>query len=261
MAQKIAIVTGGTSGIGLACAQKFAADGAHVVITGRSADKGQAGLARIETADSEKTFLQADMARESEVRAIFETIRERFGRLDQAFNNAGISLPPVATAAMPEADWDLVMDVNVKGVWLAMKYEIPLMLDSGGGAIVNTASIAGVIGIPRSAAYTASKHAIIGLTKSAALEYAARGIRVNAVSPGFIETDMTRRNLDDPGTRKKMRQGTLQKRIGTSSEVAEAVVWLCSDAASYVNATNLMVDDGTSEQIVAPFNLREYNEE
>ena len=126
---------------------------------------------------------------------------------------------------------------------------------------MNTASIAGVIGIPRAAAYTASKHAIVGLTKSVALEYSARGIRVNAVSPGFIETDMTRRSLDDPGTRKKMRQGTLQKRIGTSREVAEAVAWLCSDAASYVNATNLMVDDGTSEQIVAPFNFREYKEE
>lgn len=230
------------------------------MITGRDAERGQAALEKIDPAGAEKLFLKADMALEADVQAVFDTVRERFGRLDQAFNNAGVGLPPVATEAMPEADWDSVMDVNVKGVWLAMKHQIPLMLEAGGGAIVNMASIAGVIGIPRSAAYTASKHAVIGLTKSTALEYGSRGLRINAVSPGFIETDMTRKNLQDPEKREGMRQGTLQKRIGTAREVAEAVFWLCSDAASYVNASNLMVDDGTSEQIIAPFNFRDYSQ-
>ena len=170
---------------------------------------------------------------------------ETYGRLDCAHNNAGISSGVRAlTADYPEERWQQVIAVNLTGVWLCMKYEIPQMLSQGGGTIVNTASIAGLIGGAGGAAYTASKHGVVGLTKTAALEYAQQGIRVNCVCPGYIQTPMTASNLSDPERQAQIIAREPIGRVGTPEEVAEAVVWLCSDAASFVTGHTMTVDGG-----------------
>ena len=186
-----------------------------------------------------------DVAQATSVKALVANVVASFGRIDCAFNNAGIEGSPAPVAALEEDDFDRVIAVNLKGVWLAMKHEIAAMLAQGGGTIVNTASIAGLVGTPGYAAYIASKHGVTGLTKSAALAYASQGIRVNAVCPGFIESAMTARIFEGQAARKEALVARIaQGRFGAPEEIADAVVWMCSDGARYLNGHMLTVDGG-----------------
>jgi NAD(P)-dependent dehydrogenase (short-subunit alcohol dehydrogenase family) len=247
---KVALVTGGGSGIGRATALAFAREGARVVV----ADIGVAGGAEtaqlIQKAGGEATFIKADVSQAAEVEALIDKVVSTYGRLDCAHNNAGIEGVEAPTADYPEEDWDRVIAINLKGVWLCMKYEIPPMQQQGGGAIVNTASIAGLVGAYRMPAYVASKHGVAGLTKAAALEYAKAGIRVNAVCPGVIRTPMVERFFFSRHPRAEGRLTAFEPigRLGTPQEVAEAVVWLCSDAASFVTGHTMAVDGGIVAQ-------------
>ena len=193
----------------------------------------------------EAIFVKTDVSQTVEVQALISKAVKTYGRLDCAHNNAGISGGGRAlTAEYPEETWHQVIAVNLTGVWLCMKYEIPQMLHQGSGAIVNTASVAGLIGGRGLAAYVASKHGVVGLTKTAALEYAHQGIRVNCVCPGVIHTPMTARGLDDPERRARIIASEPMGRVGTPAEIAEAVVWLCSDVASFVTGHTMTVDGG-----------------
>jgi NAD(P)-dependent dehydrogenase (short-subunit alcohol dehydrogenase family) len=242
---KVALVTGGGSGIGRATAIAFARQGARVVIGDRNAQCGEATVRTIRDAGGTASFRGTDVSVASDVEAFVEHAMSTYGRLDLAFNNAGIEGVVQPLAEQSEANYDAVMDINVKGVWLSMKYEIPQMLKAGGGAIVNCSSVAGVIGFPGIGIYSASKHAVIGLTKAAALEYSAQGIRINAVNPAVIDTEMVDR-LADGMNMKKEDMTTFHPigRLGRVEEVAEAVLWLCSDKASFVTGHSMMVDGG-----------------
>jgi NAD(P)-dependent dehydrogenase (short-subunit alcohol dehydrogenase family) len=252
---KVALVTGGAAGIGRASAIALSREGYQVVVADVAVTSGEETTAAIKQAGGDATFIKADVSNAAEVRSLVEKTIQVYGRLDCAHNNAGVEHPLVRTADCAEEDWDRTINVNLKGVWLCMKYEIPRMRAQG-GAIVNTASVAGLVGGRKLSAYTASKHGVVGLTKVAALEYASAGIRINAVCPGLIETEMTERaavgKSENPLVRriKKLGAWTLlasqqpSGRMGTPQEVADAVVWLCSDAASYVNGHSLVVDGG-----------------
>ena len=248
---KVVLITGATSGIGEAAARAFARVGARVALSGRRTDKGEAIADRIRAAGGEAVFIQADVARETEVSGLVERSVAAYGRLDIAFNNAGTEgRMGDPTAAQNEADYRAVMDINVGGVLWAMKHEIAAMLRTGGGAIVNTASVFSRIGMPGMALYTASKHAVVGLTRAAALEYAQQGIRVNAVSPGGVETEMFQRAAGLPEESSAGRQAFTKLhpmgRISQPEEQAEAVLFLASDKASFINGANLAVDSGWS---------------
>jgi NAD(P)-dependent dehydrogenase (short-subunit alcohol dehydrogenase family) len=246
---KVAIVTGGTSGIGRAAAVAFARQGARVVVAGRRTAEGEETVRLLRAEGGEGLFVATDVARASQVKNLIGRTLERFGRLDFAFNNAGIEQQPTPFLDQNEEDYDRVMDINVKGVWLSMKYEIPAMLKSGGGSIVNTSSALGVIAFAGVEVYVASKHAVIGLTKSAALEYGKQGIRVNAVLPAVIETDMYERFTGEkPEMQAAMAALHPIGRIGTSEEVADAVIWLSSDKSSFVTGHSLLVDGGFTAQ-------------
>ena len=243
---KVALVTGGGSGIGRATARAFGREGAKVVIGNRSAQRGEETVSMIRDAGGTASFKRTDVLFAAEIEALVEHAMKTYGRLDVAFNNAGIEGEVKPTLVdQTEANFDAVMGINVKGVWLSMKYEIPQMLKTGGGAIVNCSSVAGVIGFPGIGIYIASKHAVIGLTKTAALEFSAQGIRVNAVNPAVIDTEMVDR-LADGMSMKKEDLSALHPigRIGRVEEVAEAVLWLCSDRASFVTGHSLIVDGG-----------------
>ena len=242
---KVALVTGGGSGIGRATALAFARDGARVVIGNRNVQRGEETVSMIRAAGGTASFRRTDVLVTADIEALVKHAVSEYGGLDLAFNNAGIEGEPRPLAEQTEANYDAVMDINVKGVWLSMKYEIPRMLDQGGGAIVNCASVAGVIGFPGIGIYSASKHAVIGLTIAAALEYSAQGIRVNAVNPAVIDTEMVDR-LADGMNMKKDDLTTFHPigRLGRVEEVAEAVLWLCSEKASFVTGHSLMVDGG-----------------
>ena len=242
---KVALVTGGGSGIGRATALAFARDGARVVIGNRNVQRGEETVSMIRAAGGTASFRRTDVLVAADIEALVKHAVSEYGGLDLAFNNAGIEGEPRPLAEQTEANYDAVMDINVKGVWLSMKYEIPQMLDQGGGAIVNCSSVAGVIGFPGIGIYSASKHAVIGLTKAAALEYSAQGIRVNAVNPAVIDTEMVDR-LADGMNMKKDDLTTFHPigRLGRVEEVAEAVLWLCSEKASFVTGHSLMVDGG-----------------
>jgi NAD(P)-dependent dehydrogenase (short-subunit alcohol dehydrogenase family) len=245
---KVALVTGGTSGIGAATAAAFARAGAKVVVSGRREAEGQAVVAQIKAAGGEATFVQTDVARETEVQALVEKTVATYGRLDAAFNNAGIEWVG-RLAAASEADYRRVFDINVWGVVTAMKYEIAAMLKTGGGAIVNTSSVLGQVGMAGVSLYVGTKHAVEGLTKAVALEYAKQGIRVNVVAPAAIETPMVDRFVGAEGAaRANLASQHPVGRLGRSEEIAEAVLFLCSGAASFITGESLKVDGGWTAQ-------------
>jgi NAD(P)-dependent dehydrogenase (short-subunit alcohol dehydrogenase family) len=242
---KVALVTGGGSGIGRATALAFARHGAQVVIGDRDVQRGQETVSMIRDAGGTATFRETDVLVAAEVEALVDHAIAEYGRLEVAFNNAGIEGDVRPLVEQTEANYDAVMDINVKGVWLSMKYEIPRMLEQGGGAIVNSSSVAGVIGFPGIGVYVASKHAVIGLTKTAALEHSAKGIRINAVNPGLIDTEMADRLAAGIGTSKEdLAPLHAIGRIGGAEEVADAVLWLCSAQASFITGHSLIVDGG-----------------
>ena len=245
-AGKVVLVTGGTGGIGRAAAIAFGRAGARVVVAGRREPEGRETVRLIDQAGAQALFVQADVSRDADARAMVDATMAALGRLDAAFNNAGIEGQPGLVHEQTEANFDRVMGINVKGMWLSMKYEIPAILESGGGAIVNNSSIIGLVGSHGMSIYSASKHAIIGLTKSAALEYAKQKIRVNAVAPGGVQTEMLDRVTGgaDSEYRAKMAAMHPMGRVGTADEIAAAVVWLCSDAASFVTGHVLAADGG-----------------
>jgi NAD(P)-dependent dehydrogenase (short-subunit alcohol dehydrogenase family) len=248
---KIALVTGGTSGIGKAAALALAASGAKVVVSGRREEEGRAVELAIKKAGGDVLFVKADVSRESDVKALVDKTVENFGRLDIAFNNAGIEgQMGLTTDAQTVENFDSVFNINVKGVLLAMKHESAAMLRNGGGSIINTSSIAGHIGLAGAGVYVASKHAVSGLSKSAALEFARKGIRVNTVSPGTIQTEMIDRMVGEGASeaRKWWENQHPGGRFGTGDEVAAAVVGLASPASSFVTGTDIAVDGGYMAQ-------------
>jgi len=242
---KVALVTGASSGIGRICALAFARERAKVVVADIHVDGGEDTVQKIKAAGGQAIFLKTDVCKSTEVEALLKEAVEIYGRLDCSCNNAGIEGNMAPTADCRESDWDRVIKTNLKGVWLCMKYEILQMLHQGSGAIVNISSVAGLIGVQNLPAYAASKHGVIGLTKSAALEYAKVGIRINAVCPGFVEGSMLERMTGgDPEVKSRFIARYPMGRLGTPEEVAEAVVWLCSDTASFVTGHALTVDGG-----------------
>jgi NAD(P)-dependent dehydrogenase (short-subunit alcohol dehydrogenase family) len=243
---KVALVTGGTAGIGKATALAFAREGARVVVSGRNADAGAEVVKQIQRAGGEATFVRADVTKAADVQALIDKTLATYGRLDYAFNNAGVEgdLGPLHEAS--EQTYDQIFNANVRGVFLSMKALVPGMLKTG-GVIVNNASIAGLIGFPGAALYAASKHAVIGLTKSAALEYAKLGVRVNAVAPAAIQTDMIER-FTQKVPREQLVAAHPVGRVGTPEEIAAGVLWLCSPGASFVTGHTLTIDGGFTAQ-------------
>ena len=246
---RVALVTGGGSGIGRASAVVFAREGARVVVADVDEDGGQETVRMIEAAGGAARFVRADVSQAAEVAALVEQAVSVYGRLDCALNNAGIQGDIKQTAECSRENWDRIIATNLTGVWLCMKHEIPHMLNQGGGTIVNTASNFGLVGSNGMPAYSASKHGVLGLTKTAALEYAKSGIRVNAVCPGPVQTPLVDKVLaaqPELGDQiiKAIEAREPVGRMGQPEEIAEAVVWLCSDAASFVTGTAMSVDGG-----------------
>jgi len=242
---KVVLITGAGGGIGRATALAFARAGASLAIVDRDTVSVQHTTALVQAEGAPALFIQTDVTQGAQVQAMVNTCVQRFGRLDCAFNNAGIEIEHQRLSDCAEEIFDATMAVNVKGVWLCMKYQLTQMLAQGGGAIVNTASVAGLIAAPKMAAYSASKHAVLGLTKSAAVEYGHKNIRVNAVCPGVIQTEMFDRAVEaDPKVAAAVAHLHPVGRIGRAEEVAAVVLWLCSDAASFVTGLAHTVDGG-----------------
>lgn len=244
---KSALITGGGGGIGRATALVFAREGARVAVADVAVEAARETVAQVNAAGGQAISLAGEVTRDADVRAMIEGVISTYGRLDCAFNNAGIAGWQVDAGGKKTADWseeafDRMIAVNLKGVWLCMRHELPQMQAQGGGAIVNTGSIAGLVGLPTSSAYVAAKHGVIGLTKTAALEYADANVRVNAVCPGFIKTRMTE------DTMRRRGEAILGQvpfhRMGNPEEIAEMVAWLCSERASYVSGAAYNVDGG-----------------
>jgi NAD(P)-dependent dehydrogenase (short-subunit alcohol dehydrogenase family) len=243
---KIAVVTGGSSGIGRGTARIFAREGAKVVIADIDVPGGKETVDLIKKAGGEAIFVKTDVTKAAEVASMVEQTVKTFGRLDCAFNNAGVESVVAVIVEATEEEWDHVVDTNLKGVWLCMKYELAQMVKQGSGSIVNTASISGHIGYGKGLPYVASKHGVIGLTKSAMMDYGDKGIRINAVCPGSIRTPMQERLM---GKNNVSAEAALVSeipagRLGTPVDIGETVVWLCSDAAVYINGTDVIVDGG-----------------
>jgi len=241
-----AIVTGASTGIGEETAQRLAAEGANVVVADVAVDEGEATAEAIRAEGGEATFVETDVSDLDDVEAMVESAVETYGGLDVAHNNAGIEGESEATADQPLANWERVIDVNLTGVFNCMRAEIPAMLADGGGAIVNTSSIAGTVGFPELSPYVASKHGVIGLTKAAALEYGQAGVRVNAVCPGVIDTPMVEASAES--TIEQVTAATPIGRLGEPREIGDAVVWLCSDEASFVTGEAMVIDGGYVSQ-------------
>jgi NAD(P)-dependent dehydrogenase (short-subunit alcohol dehydrogenase family) len=249
IADSVAIVTGASSGIGRAAAHRFGEEGATVVAADVDPEKGAATVEEIRAAGGEAAFVETDVSDADEVASLVEATVDRYGGLDFAFNNAGIEGRNDPTADQPTDNWARVVDVNLKGVFLGMRAQIAAMRDHGGGAIVNTSSIAGLVGFRGVGPYVASKHGVIGLTKTAALEYGSEGIRVNAICPGVIDTPMVERSAEaDPELVEQVSAATPLGRIGTPEEVGDVAVWLCSDDASFVTGEAMVVDGGYVSQ-------------
>jgi NAD(P)-dependent dehydrogenase (short-subunit alcohol dehydrogenase family) len=246
---KIALVTGGSSGIGRATALIFAREGAKVVVADVNVEGSEETVRQIKAAGGEAVFIKTDVAQAAEVDALVKKTVETYGRLDCAFNNAGIEGALQPTSDYDTAVWDRVLSINLRGVWLCMKAEIRQMLNQGGGAIVNTASAAGLVAVPGMSAYVAAKHGVVGLTKTAALEYAKAGIRVNAVCPGGVDTPMVQRVFsNNPQFAEAAASAEPVGRLAQPAEIGEAVVWLCSEAASFVTGLPMAVDGGMVAQ-------------
>ncbi|MCW2270331.1 2,5-dichloro-2,5-cyclohexadiene-1,4-diol dehydrogenase [compost metagenome] len=244
---QVALVTGGAAGIGRATALAFAAEGLKVVVADLDSAGGEGTVELILASGGEGIFVACNVTREADVQQLLARTVGVYGRLDYAFNNAGIEIEQGRLAEGSEAEFDAIMGVNVKGVWLCMKHQLPLMLAQGGGAIVNTASVAGLGAAPKMSIYSASKHAVIGLTKSAAVEYAKKKIRVNAVCPAVIDTDMFRRAYEaDPRKAEFAAAMHPVGRIGKVEEIASAVLYLCSDGAAFTTGQALAVDGGAT---------------
>ncbi|GIS94992.1 MAG: short chain dehydrogenase [Dehalococcoidia bacterium] len=244
---KTALVTGAGSGIGRAASLAYATSGARVVVTDVNIEGGEETVQMIKESGGEAILVHADVSRPTDTEAMVNQAVKAFGSLDYAFNNAGIGggRDRHLTADYLEEDWDRVMAINLKGVWLCMKAEIPQMLKQGKGAIVNTASIAGLVGLSGTVAYVAAKHGVAGLTKAAAMEYAKSGIRVNAVCPGYIETPLIEGVFEQvEGYKETLESRHPLGRLGQPDEIASAVLWLSSDAASFVTGHNMTVDGG-----------------
>lgn len=246
---KATLITGASSGIGRAAALLFAREGARLVLADVDVAGGEETAHMVTNRGGEAIFVRTDVAQAAQVEALVQRAVGEYGRLDCAFNNAGIAGLPVRMAEVPEDDFDRIMAVNVKGVWLCMKYEIPQMLAQGGGAIVNTASVAGLVGSHSLPIYGASKHAVVGMSKTAAVEYARKNIRVNCVCPAVIRTPMAMGGL---GEHSPFLEAAIaanpSRRLGEAAEVAAAVLWLCSDAASFTTGAALTVDGGFTAQ-------------
>lgn len=246
---KVVLVTGGASGIGRATALAFGESKAWVAVADIDEDRGLQTVFLIQEAGGEALFYKCDFADPNSIQNMFAQIIKHMGKIDCAFNNAGIEGGPGNTVDCTIENWQKTIDTNLRGIWLCMKNEIPLMLKSGGGAIVNCSSIAGLVGFQNSPAYVASKHAVLGLTKTAALEFAKNNIRVNAVCPGVIETPMINRiTHDDPRARKELEDSEPMGRLGKPEEIAAAVLWLCSDQSSFVTGHPLAIDGGWISQ-------------
>jgi len=242
-ADKVVLITGGTAGIGRATAVAFGRQGARVVVSGRRETEGKESVALVEKAGGEGLFIPADVSREDDVVALVDRTVEQFGRLDIAFNNAGV-LERGLTTDVTIKSYEHIFGINVRGVVFGLKHQITAMLKIGGGSIVNNASVLGIRPFPELSLYNASKFAVVGLTKTAALEYAAKGIRVNAVCPAIIETDMTAIARGDEQTRNGLLLLHPVRRFGTPEEVADAVLWLCSPGADFITGVALPVDGG-----------------
>ncbi|AJW96109.1 SDR family oxidoreductase [Burkholderia gladioli] len=248
---KVTLITGAGSGIGRTTAIAFAAQGARVVVSDINPNAGEETVKLIREADGKAIFVKTDVSKEGEVQSLIDQAVTTFGRLDIAFNNAGLTQNSALLAEQPSGTYDEIFDVTVRGVWLSMRAEIAQMLKQGGGAIVNMGSMSAVVGIPGLTTYSGSKHAVLGLTRGAALDYAKQGIRINAVGPGTINTPMIDRFVELAGSDSVMepiRAAHPIGRTGKPEEVAEAVLWLASDASSFVVGHILMVDGGYSVQ-------------
>jgi 2,5-dichloro-2,5-cyclohexadiene-1,4-diol dehydrogenase 1 len=242
---KVTLVTGGASGLGRAAVLLLAGAGARVAVADLDDRLGAETVALAKQAGGEAEFVRTDVTREADVAALVARVVDRWGRLDGAINNAGISGPGKLIPDYTLDEWNQVLAVNLTGIFLGLKYEIPQMVSQGGGAIVNTSSGAGLIGFPGLPAYVASKHGVIGLTRSAGLEFATAGIRVNAVCPGSTLTPMLQASMGaDPAAREAMEATTPMRRLARPEEIAHAMVWLLSDDASFVNAHPFAVDGG-----------------
>jgi NAD(P)-dependent dehydrogenase (short-subunit alcohol dehydrogenase family) len=245
MAGKVVLITGGSSGIGRAAALAFAAAGATVVIASRGEEQGRAAEQLIRAGGGECTWLQTDVSQPAQVEQMVAETARRYGRLDCAFNNGGSGGRGGWAHEIAEADWDLTVDGYLKSVWLCMKSQIAYMLEHGGGAIVNNSSVDGLRAFPFDPVYSAAKHGVLGLTRSAAVQYARRGVRINAVCPGWILTPPVQEMLqNDPNAEQMMLSHQPIGRLGAPEEVAQAVLWLCSDQASLVTGVSLPVDGG-----------------
>lgn len=242
---KIALITGAASGIGRATARAFAEEGARVIVLDVSTEAGHETVQLVEEDGGEAAFIKADVSQAEEVQAAIQTIIETYGRLDIGINNAGIAGPWTRVADLSFDDWERVLAINLNGVFYCMHYEIKQMLQQGAGVIVNTASVAGLRGLANASAYSASKHAVVGLTKAAALEYARQGIRVNAVCPVFTRTPLFEEMFElNPNYEEKLKRNIPMRRYGTPENIADAIVWLCSDAASFVTGQAVPLDGG-----------------
>ena len=243
---KVVIITGAGSGIGKAAALAFAQEGAKVIVSDIDEDGGHKTVVAIKNCAGEGTFIRCDVSKESEVKNLIDQTIQKYGRLDCAYNNAGIEEHSTSITTCAEEKWNRIINTNLKGVWLCMKYEIPAMLKSGGGSIVNCSSIAGLVGFPNMPAYVASKHGVIGLTETASLEYAKQNVRINAVCPGPILTPMLERLTKEQEN--ELTEKDPMGRVGKPEEIADSVLWLCSEKASYITGQSMAIDGGWVSQ-------------